>query len=135
MPALVTPQGNVVHTIQEKAEALQPRFYPTVEADLSDIKETIFKDNSFSPNLIQISQEATKEDVESILRTTKAFRAPGIDGITNRFLQAMGSKLAEAVAMLATACWKIGYYPCLFKRVYTITLRKPGKPTYSNPGA
>ena len=86
MPALVTPQGNVAHTIQEKAEALQARFYPTVEADLSDIKETIFKDDSFSPNLIQISQEATKEDVESILRTTKTFRALGIDGITNRFL-------------------------------------------------
>ena len=37
--------------------------------------------------------------------------------------------------MLATACWKIGYYLCLFKRVYTITLQKPGKLTYSDPGA
>ena len=52
MPALVTPQGNVVHTIQKKAEALKARFYPTVETDLSDIKETIFKDNSCYPNLI-----------------------------------------------------------------------------------
>jgi hypothetical protein len=86
MPALVTSQGNVVYTIQEKAEALQARFYLTVEADLSDIKETIFKDDSFSSNLIQISQEATKEDIESILRTTKTFRALGIDGITNGFL-------------------------------------------------
>jgi len=47
----------------------------------------------------------------------------------------MGPKLAEAVAMLATACWKIGYYLCLFKRACTITLQKPGKPTYSDPGA
>jgi hypothetical protein len=85
--------------------------------------------------LIQISQEATKEDVESILRTTKTFRAPGIDGITNGFLQAIGPKLAETVAMLATVCWKIGYYLCLFKRACTITLQKPGKPTYSDPGA
>jgi hypothetical protein len=81
---------------------LQTRFYLTVETDLSDIKETTFKDNFFSSNLIQISQEATKEDVESILRTTKAFRAPGIDSITNRFLQAIDSKLAETVTMLAT---------------------------------
>jgi hypothetical protein len=132
---LVTPQGNVVYTIQEKAEALQARFYLTVEADLSDIKETTFKDNSCYPNLIQVSQEATKEDIESILRTTKAFKAPGIDGITNGFLQAMGSKLAETVAILATACWKIGYYLCLFKRAHTITLQKPEKPTYSDLGA
>jgi hypothetical protein len=55
MPALVTSQGNVVHTIQEKAEALKARFYSTVKADLSDIKETIFKDNFCYPNLIQIS--------------------------------------------------------------------------------
>jgi hypothetical protein len=54
--------------------------------DLSDIKETIFKDNFFSPNLIQVSQEATKEDIESILRTTKAFRTSEIDSITNGFL-------------------------------------------------
>jgi hypothetical protein len=65
---------------------LQTRFYSTVKADLLDIKETIFKDNSFSPNLIQVSQEATKEDIESILRTTKAFRTLGIDSITNGFL-------------------------------------------------
>jgi hypothetical protein len=113
---------------------LQTRFYPTVETDLSDIKETIFKDNSCYSNLIQVSQEATKEDIESILRTTKAFKAPGIDGITNGFLQAMSSKLTEAVAMLATACWKIDYYLCLFKRACTITLQKPGKPTYSDLG-
>jgi hypothetical protein len=85
--------------------------------------------------LIQVSQETTKEDVESILRTTKAFKAPGIDGITNGFLQTMSPKLAETVAMLAIACWKIGYYLCLFKRACTITLQKPGKPTYSDPGA
>jgi hypothetical protein len=37
--------------------------------------------------------------------------------------------------MLATVYWKTGYYPCLFKRACTITLRKLGKLTYSDPGA
>ena len=84
--------------------------------------------------MIQVSQKATKEDVESILRTTKAFKALGINGITNGFLQAIGLKLAEAVAILAIVYWKIDYYLSLFKRVYTITLRKPKKPIYSNLG-
>jgi hypothetical protein len=79
-------QDNITYTIQKKAEALQAKFYPTVETDLSDIKETIFKDNSFSSHLIQVSQETTKEDIESILRTIKAFKALGINGITNGFL-------------------------------------------------
>ena len=52
MLALVTPEGNIVCTIQEKAEALWARFYPTVEVDLSNIKDTTFEDNSFPPNSI-----------------------------------------------------------------------------------
>ena len=52
MLALVTPEGNIARTIQGKAEALRARFYPTVEADLSDIKDTTFEDNSFPPNSI-----------------------------------------------------------------------------------
>ena len=52
MPALVTPQGSIASTIQEKAEALQARFYPVVEADLSDIEDKDFADSSFSPNPI-----------------------------------------------------------------------------------
>ena len=70
-----------------------------------------------------------------MLRTTKPFRALGIDGITNGFLRAMGPKLVEAVAMLATRCWKLGHYPHSLKRARTITLRKLGKPLYSNLGA
>lgn len=34
--------------------------------------------------------------------------------------------------MLATVYWKIGYYLCLFKRAYTITLQKLEKPIYSD---
>jgi hypothetical protein len=82
--------------------------------------------------LIQVSQETTKEDIESILRTTKAFKALGINGITNGFLQTIDLKLTETVAMLATVYWKIYYYLCLFKRVYTITLQKLRKLIYSD---
>ena len=73
--------------------------------------------------------------MELILRTTKPFRALGINGIANGFLQAIGPKLAEAVAILATVCWKLGHYPYSLKRACTITLQKPGKLQYSNLGA
>jgi hypothetical protein len=110
MPTLVTEQGNIAHTILEKGEFLQARFYPTIEADLSDIEDFSFSRESFLRNSLEVSQEATKEEVESILRSRKPFKTPGIDGIPNGFLQAMGSKMAEAIAQLAMAGWELGHY-------------------------
>lgn len=90
MPALVTPQGNAARTISEKPEALRERFYPIVEADLSDIDDTSFSEGSFSQNPIEVSQKATREEVESLLKSQKPFRAPGIDGVPNGYLRAVG---------------------------------------------
>ena len=103
MPALVT-QSTIAHTITEKAEVLQARFYPNVEADLSDIQDTSFSRESFPLESIQINQEATREEVEAILKRRKPFTALGKDGISNGFLKAIGHRLAEAIATLATAC-------------------------------
>ena len=47
----------------------------------------------------------------------------------------MGPKMAKTLAVLATACWKLGHYPYQLRRARTITLQKPGKPRYSDPGA
>ena len=135
MPTLVTEQGNTASTIMEKAEFLQARFYPMIEADLTDIEDLSFSRDSFPPNQIEVGQEATREEVESILKSRKPFKAPGIDGIPNGLLQAIGTKMAEAIARLATACWKLGHYPQKFKETRTITLRKPEKPKYSDLGA
>ena len=104
MPTLVTELGNTTSTIIEKAEFLQARFYPIIEADFTNIENLSFSRESFSPNQIKISQEATREEVESILKSRKPFKAPGIDGIPNGLLQAMGTKMAEAIARLAIAC-------------------------------
>ena len=52
MLTLVIEQGNTASTIMEKAEFLQARFYPTIEADLTDIKDVSFSRESFLLNLI-----------------------------------------------------------------------------------
>jgi hypothetical protein len=111
MPTLVTEQGNTARTIDEKAEFLRARFYPTIEADFTNIRDPSLSRESFLPNPIKINQEATKEEVELILKSSKPFKALGIDGILNGILQSMGSKMAEAIAKLATAFWKQGHYP------------------------
>jgi hypothetical protein len=133
MPALQTTHG-LAHTITEKAEALKARFYPTVEADLSDIQDTSFQDSSFQDSL-EVPRLATADEVSSLLRARKPYKAPGNDRIPNGFLRAMGPKLAEAVAQLANACWALGHFPARFKEARTVVLRKPGKASYSDPGA
>jgi hypothetical protein len=135
MPTLVTPQGNAAETIQDKAEALRARFFPKANADLSDIEETSFQEGSFPLDPFEISRKVEREEVEAILKSRKPLRAPGLDGIPNGFLKAMGPKMADAIALLATACWELGHYPQQFKNARTVALRKPGKPSYSDPGA
>jgi hypothetical protein len=44
-------------------------------------------------------------------------------------------KNGKALALLATACWKLVHYPDQFKDARTIRLRKPEKALYSDPGA
>ena len=39
------------------------------------------------------------------------------------------------MAQLANACWALGHFSARYKEARTIVLCKPGKPSYSNPGA
>ena len=133
MPALQSTHG-LAYSISEKAEALKARFYPVVEANLSDIQDMSFQDSSFRGSL-EVPRLATADEVSSLLKARKPYKAPGNDRIPNGFLRAMGPKLAEAVAQIANACWALGHFPARFKEARTVVLRKPGKPSYSDPGA
>ena len=70
-----------------------------------------------------------------MLKSSRLFKAPGRDGIPTGFLKALGPRAAEAIANLASACWKHSHYPQQFKEARTIVLRKPRKPTYTDLGA
>jgi hypothetical protein len=88
MPDLTTPTSTA-YTIQEKAEALKQRFYPNIEADLSDIRDTSLSNESFPHNIIEIDHAATKEEVIKVLKRLRPFKALGRDGIPNGLLKAM----------------------------------------------
>ena len=133
MPPLVIAGGTAC-TLEEKVEALRQRFYPTVEADLSDIADTSFADSSFH-NPLEIQKKVDPQEIASLLRSRRSHRAPGSDLIPNEFLKAMGGPLTVAVAALAIACWKAGHYPKQLKHARTVALRKPSKEAYDTPGA
>jgi hypothetical protein len=133
MPPLATDLG-VATSLPDKVQALRQRFYPIVRADLEDITDSSFEDSSF-PDPLAISQAVDVQEVLNLLRTRRTNKAPGSDSIPNDFLKAMGEPLAAAVAAIATACWKLGYYPKQFKHARTVVIRKPGKAAYDTPGA
>lgn len=95
--------------------------------------DSSFEDSSFLDPLA-ISQAVDTQEVLNLLRTRRTNKAPGSDSIPNDFLKAMGEPLAAAVAAIATACWKLGYYPKQFKHACTVVIRKPGKAVYNTPG-
>ena len=134
MPLLCTPQG-FTHTVGEEAAALRARFYPTVEADLSDITDTSFTDNTFKSPSLDVSSRITAEEVGSLLQARRLYKAPGNDSIPNGFLKAMGPQLTKAVAGLASACWALGHYPQRFKIARTVAIRKPNKARYNEAGS
>jgi hypothetical protein len=120
MPTLVTGQGNTASTIMKKVEFLWAKFYPTIEVDLADIEDFSLSRESFPLNSIEADWKATREEAELILKSRKPFKASGIDGIPNGLLQAMETRMAEAIARLASACRELGHYPQQFKEARTL---------------
>lgn len=108
MPDLNTSTGTA-KTTSEKVEALRIKFYPEVQADITDIQDTSFKDDTFLETY-SVDQEVSHQEISTLLRTRRANKAPGSDSISNDFLKAIGEPLANAVASIATACWKLGHY-------------------------
>lgn len=70
------------------------------------------------------------------MRKTSPWKAPGEDLFPTGFLKACGKPLAQVVAILATRCLQLGWFPTRFKRAKTVVLPKPGKtpPTYQTAG-
>ena len=102
MPPLQSQNG-LTKIFEEKVQALSQRFYPDSPADLSDITDQSFRDDTFL-TILPLSQEVTTEEMEGIIRRHASGKAPGRDGVPHEFLKAMGKPLANAVATLATRC-------------------------------
>jgi hypothetical protein len=135
MPELQALNGSTATLPQAKADALAERFYPVSDANLIDIQDTSFTDESYEIPPLLLERQVTLDDITSILRTIHPDKCPGPDSIPNRFLKAMGQPLIQAIHSLIEVCITLEYFPTAFKHARTIVLRKPSKPDYSAPSA
>lgn len=129
-PPLIDCDGRLQHSYDGKARVLAARFFPQpAQADLTDIAYAQY------PEGISIEQQITTEHVLGTIMCLPPDKAPGPDGIVNRFLRHCKESLAAPLARLFDACLRNGYYPQTFKHSTTVVLRKPHKQSYSEPGS
>jgi hypothetical protein len=110
----------------EKAALLAERFFPAPPADLSDIQDRTFSDES-GQQKFEVERAVSTENVQEILRNTSAWKAPGLDDLPIGFLRACGKPLADALAAVATASLTLEYFPLRFRCAEVVVLSKPGK--------
>ena len=127
LPSL-TVENRVLNTHKEKAEALSKKFFPNPEAKLDDIRDTTFlQEFDITEKEFSILQEVSVHEVAEAIYGSGSWKAPGNDLLPMGFLKACGEPLFEVLAMLATRCFQLGFYPQEFKEAKSIVLPKPGK--------
>jgi exonuclease III len=128
-PVLQRGDGGLARTVEEKMATLRETFFPApIEADLSDIPA---QESPRTGNLIDL----TENEIYKAIYRPKQDKAPGIDGLPNRFLRIIANPLILRLKYLFEACLNTGYHPKEFKKANTIILKKPRKADYTQPKA
>ena len=131
-PLRRTAQETPTADFAQKATILAAKFFPKpVQVDLSDLT----RESEDYRERYKVSQDVSTWDIEEILKSLPARKAPGPDGIQNEVLKASRSVLAPALAGVAQACLKTGYFPYAFRESNTVVIRKEGKSDYSLPSS
>jgi hypothetical protein len=127
LPTFAGPPGQSdLSTFPEKAAALAKKFFPNPSANLEDIQDPKIT-SDWEPRFL-IQQPVTYSDIDAALSMTAPWKAPGEDLLPIGFLKTCGKPLYRVLAVLATRCFELGWFPARFKRAKTIVLQKPGKP-------
>ncbi|CDO74892.1 hypothetical protein BN946_scf184461.g4 [Trametes cinnabarina] len=129
LPALTLPDGSVARSCHEKRDALMSQFFPVPPpASLDDINDTVHGEQlPLTP--------FTEEDVAAAVNDLHPFKAPGPSGVPNAALKQCAELIVPVFTNLINSSILRGYHPNLWKFFTTITLRKPGKPSYLIPKA
>lgn len=126
LPALEDASGRAMTDHSQKAEVLAKKFFPSPPADLADIRDQDFLEDWESG--LEIEQRVTPDEVSEAIRKASPWKAPGDDLLPTGLLKACGKPLANVVAILATKCLQLGWFPSRFKKAKTVVLPKGGKP-------
>jgi hypothetical protein len=74
-----------------------------------------------------------EKEVQTAIRAVSPLKAPGLDGITNKALQAGIDPIAAYLTRIFNQSLRLEYCPASFRASITAVLRKPGKANYAIP--
>ncbi|KAI1829205.1 hypothetical protein DTO027I6_9898 [Penicillium roqueforti] len=118
--------GKLAETVDQKAEAFRMAFFP--QPPPADLADTV----SFQyPQPVEFPP-ITLQEIQDAVKTAKAGKAPGEDGIPNSLWHKLieVSVILRMLGQLFNACVRVGYNPTHFQRSITVVLRKQGKSDY-----
>ena len=129
LPALTRPDGSVARSRSEKCDTLMAQFFPPPpEASLDDITDASYSDQLHLDPF-------TEEEVAAAITNLSPYKAPGPSGVPNVALKECSLSLVPVFTNIINRCIELGHHPAQWKFFTTITLRKPGKPSYLVPKA
>ncbi|RDX39892.1 hypothetical protein OH76DRAFT_1317524, partial [Lentinus brumalis] len=76
-----------------------------------------------------------EDEVAAAIANLSPYKAPGPSGVPNAALKECSATLLPAFTNIINRCIELGHHPAQWKFFTTITLRKPGKPSYLIPKA
>jgi hypothetical protein len=108
--------------VEAKTKLLSETFFP--EADLADTDDAVYRNPEQLP-----FPEIKHHEIEQVIRSAPADKAPGDDNTPNSFWH----KIVDVLVVLDTlyriynACIRTGYNPSRFQKSITVVLRTGGK--------
>lgn len=125
--------GAIATTKEEQAGIL---YYGTsvahAEAELSDIPSN-FDEATHSDSHIFPCLEI--HELRSIINKLPTRKARGEDSISNELLKLAMPAIEEQLCRIFNACFRLGFFPTIWRKAITIIIRKHGKDNYSDPNA
>jgi Endonuclease-reverse transcriptase len=110
----------------DKASTFTELFFPPRPHNLPNLPE----DTTPHPSPLKFTTPAPHQ-IQRRIRTSKPFKAPGIDGIPNIVLKECEDTLTPLLHTCLLAILKLKYFPKTWRTWKTIVLRKPGRPDYT----
>lgn len=131
VPEIIDETGKIHTKTKDKVKAMAKHFFPPpVQVDLEDIEGFIYpRELDSIPITIEV------EELEAVINKLPNDKAPGPDGIPNRFLKQCIKSIGKPLTNLFNSCLSHGYHPQRFKESTTLVFRKPQKPNYNTPKA
>lgn len=127
--------NNIYNSQQEKCEVLAQTFsanhsYSQNLSDLTtiaEVEESLSNLNNANLNT-QNSILVTPIHIQNIIKKMKIKKSPGIDKLNNMCLKALPKKGIIFLTGLINACFKLNYFPKMWKKSKIVPIKKPKKP-------